>query len=45
MRGRFNDHHAFMVRMSVDHIEHLEASIARLDAEIDEVIGPFRHSP
>ena len=31
LRGRFRDHHALLIGMSLDHIDHLEAAIARLD--------------
>jgi len=37
LRGRFRDHHALMVGMVLDHAEHLEAAIARLDDEIDRL--------
>lgn len=39
--GRFNTHHAFMLRLILDHIEALETTIAELDAEVDQVIAPF----
>lgn len=35
LRGRFSDHHALLVGMSLDHIDHLEATMARLDDQID----------
>lgn len=35
LRGRFGDHHALLIGMSLDHIDHLEAAMARLDAQID----------
>src|ERR687891_464445 len=41
LRGRFGDHHALLVGLALDHLEHLEAAIARLDARVDEVIAPF----
>jgi len=41
LRGRFGDHHALLVGLALDHLEHLEAAIARLDARVDEVITPF----
>ena len=41
LRGRFSDHHALLVGLALDHLEHLEAAIARLDARVDEVIAPF----
>jgi hypothetical protein len=31
LEGRFGDHHALMCRLHLDHIDHLEAMLARLD--------------
>ncbi len=42
LRGRFNDHHAFMVRLYLDRIDAHAADIARLDGRIEEAIAPFR---
>jgi transposase len=42
LRGRFTDHHAFMVRLYLDRIDAHAADIARLDARIEEAIAPFR---
>lgn len=41
LRGRFNSHHALLVGLAMDHLEHLEAAIAKLDAEVDRVMDPF----
>jgi transposase len=41
LNGRFNDHHALLIGLALDHIEHLEAAIAALDGEVDRVIAPF----
>jgi transposase len=41
LTGRFNDHHAFMVELHLQHIDQLDAMIGRLDARIDTVIEPF----
>jgi transposase len=41
LRGRFRDHHALLIGMSLDHAEYLEARTAALDAEVDRVIAPF----
>jgi transposase len=41
LRGRFGDHHGLLVGLALDHLEHLEATIATLDGRIDEVIAPF----
>ena len=39
--GRFSDHHALLVRLALEHLEHLEGTIAALDRRVDEVIAPF----
>jgi transposase len=41
LRGRFSDHHALLVRLALEHLEHLEGTIAALDRRIDEVLAPF----
>jgi transposase len=41
LRGRFSDHHALLVGLSLAHLEHLEGAIAALDTEVDRVIAPF----
>lgn len=41
LRGRFREHHALLVRLSLGHIEHLEAAITEIDAEVDRVMAPF----
>ena len=41
MHGRFTEHHALLIGVSLDHLEHLEAAIARLDTRVDELIAPF----
>jgi transposase len=40
--GRFGDHHALMRRLHLEHIDHLDDMIARLDAEIEAMMVPFR---
>ena len=42
LEGRFGDHHALMCRLHLDHIDHLEAMIARLNAQIEAMMIPFR---
>lgn len=42
LRGRFNDHHAFMARLYLDRIDAHTADIARLEERIEEAITPFR---
>jgi transposase len=44
LEGRFGDHHALMCRLHLDHIDHLEAMIARLDAQIEVMMTPFSPS-
>jgi transposase len=41
LRGRFRDHHALLVRLALEHLEHLEGIIAALDRRVEEVIAPF----
>jgi transposase len=41
LRGRFSEHHALLIGVALDHLEHLEAAIARLDARVDALIAPF----
>lgn len=41
LHGRFGEHHAILLRVHLDHIDHLDAAIATLDAGVDELIGPF----
>jgi transposase len=42
LTGRFSEHHAFMVNLHLHRIAEVAASIATLDARIDEVIKPFQ---
>ena len=35
LRGRFTDHHALLIGLSLDHTAHLEGAIARLDDRVD----------
>ena len=39
--GRFGDHHAFLCRQIIDHIDHLDASIGELNAEVARRLAPF----
>ena len=41
LRGRFRDHHATILRITMDHVTHLEDAIASLDTEVDRVMAPF----
>ena len=42
LEGRFGEHHAMLCRLHLDHIDHLEAMIAELDARIEAMMVPFR---
>lgn len=39
LRGRFREHHALLIQMSLSHINHLESGITRLDERIDAVLA------
>jgi transposase len=41
LRGRFGDHHALLVGLSLRHLEHLERAISQLDQRVDQVMAPF----
>lgn len=41
LHGRFDEHHAVLLRMHLDHIDHLDEAITSLDERIDELIDPF----
>lgn len=42
LEGRVRDHHRFLLRLHLEQIEALEASIARVDTEIGTALEPFR---
>lgn len=42
LKGRFTEHHAFMVRLRLDRIDSISLDIAMLEQRIDQVIEPFR---
>lgn len=39
LQGRFAEHHALLIGIVLDHVEHLEAAIARLDAQVDQLMN------
>jgi len=39
LRGRFGEHHAMLIGIILDHIEHLETAIAALDAQLDTMFA------
>jgi transposase len=42
LEGRFDDHHALMCRLHLEHIDHLEEMIAKLETQVEEMMAPFR---
>jgi len=41
LHGRFGEHHALLLREHLDHIDYLDAAIARIDDRIEATIAPF----
>ena len=41
LEGRFDEHHALMCQLHLEHIDHLEEMIARLDAQVEQMMVPF----
>ena len=41
LEGRFDDHHALMCQLHLDHIAHLNEMIAKLDAQVEAMMVPF----
>jgi transposase len=41
LQGRVTDHHRFLLRMHLDHLDQLDALIGRLTARVEEVLAPF----
>jgi transposase len=41
LEGRFDDHHALMCQLHLDHIAQLNEMIARLDAQVEAMMVPF----
>lgn len=42
LTGRFSDHHAFMVRIHLDRIDQIDATIEQINDRIDQVMEPFQ---
>ena len=42
LEGRFDDHHALMCQLHLDHVGHLNDMIAKLDAQVEAMMAPFR---
>ena len=41
LTGQFRDHHAFLLRSMLDHVDRLDADIAALDQRIEAALAPF----
>jgi transposase len=37
----FGDHHAFVLRMMLDNIDHLSRQVDKLNAQVEELVAPF----
>ena len=42
LRGRVTPHHRFMLRLHLDHLDAVDAALARIDKEVDSQVEPFR---
>jgi transposase len=42
LRGRVTDHHRFMLRLLLQHVDAIDAAIGQIDQEVDDKIEPFR---
>ena len=42
LRGRLTAHHRFMLQLHLDHLDAVNAAIARIDKEVDGHVEPFR---
>jgi transposase len=42
LEGRFDDHHALMCQLHLDHVANLNDMIAKLDAQVEAMMVPFR---
>ena len=42
LEGRFEEHHAMLCRLHLDHLDHLDGMLKKLDAQIEAMMQPFR---
>jgi len=42
LRGRVTKHHRFLLKLHLDHIDALDAALARIDGEVSANVEPFR---
>ena len=41
LEGRFGAHHALMCQLHLEHIDHLDEMISRLDTQVEQMMVPF----
>jgi transposase len=41
LQGRFDDHHALMCQLHLEHIDHLDEMINQLDTQVEQMMTPF----
>jgi transposase len=41
LQGNLRDHHRFMLRQLLDHLDHLDLQVAQFTARIEELMAPF----
>ncbi len=39
LKGRFRDHHALLIGLCLEHTDHIEAAIAKIDTQVDAVFA------
>lgn len=44
LEGRFTDHHRLLLGLHLNHIDHLDQTIAVLDDQVEETIAPFHEA-
>ncbi len=44
LQGRVTEHHRFLLRLLLGHVDHLESLIAQLSARIEAVLAPFEEA-
>jgi transposase len=42
LHGRVTDHHRFMIKLHLSHVDTLESAVAAIEARIGDALGPFR---
>ena len=42
LRGRVTNHHRFMLRLLLQHIDAIDAALTQIDQEVDDNVEPFR---